>query len=33
MNRVMQNFGDPAAPAFYIRAYREMWDSGPEAQP
>ena len=24
---------DPAATAFYVRAYREMWDSDPEAQP
>jgi hypothetical protein len=24
---------DPTATAFYIRAYREMWDSDPEAQP
>jgi hypothetical protein len=24
---------EPAAAAFYVRAYREMWDSEPEAQP
>ena len=24
---------DPAATAFYVRAYREMWDSEPEARP
>jgi hypothetical protein len=24
---------DPTATAFYIRAYREMWDSKPQAEP
>jgi hypothetical protein len=26
-------FIDPAAAAYYVHAYREMWDSEPEAQP
>jgi hypothetical protein len=24
---------DPAAASYYVRAYREMWDSKPEAEP